>query len=266
MQNPQGSPPPSAIQDPPGTPRWLRHILVLLVLAMLAVLGSYVILAYKFVPSAWGFVERRHPALDTVGTRAYTATGIPGDPLNLAFVGSEAALVRGMLAAGWFPADPITLHSSLRIAVDSLAHKPYADAPVSHLYVLGHQQDLAFEQAADGDPSRRHHVRFWSTSTRDNLGRSLWIGAATFDTGVGFSHTTGQVTHHIGADVDTERDKLLRDLQGLDPARGMPISVTWIEHFQPELEGRNGGGDRWVTDGRLALLESAESPPGAPAP
>lgn len=266
MQNPNpGSvvTPPTA---PPGARRWLPHTLVLAGLTALGLSGTYVALAYKFVPSAWTLVERRHPALDAVGTRAFTAAGIPGDPLNLAFVGSEEALVRCMLAAGWFPADPITLHSSVRIAVDSLVHKPYEDAPVSHLYVLGHQQDLAFEQATRGDPSRRHHVRFWATPARDSLDRALWIGAATFDSGVGLSHTTGQVTHHIAADVDTERDKLLRDLQGVEPARCAPPAVSWIEHFQPQLEGRNGGGDRWVTDGRLAVLESPAAPPGTRAP
>ena len=33
-------------------------------------------------------------------------------------------------------------------------------------------------------------------------------GGATFDERVGLSHTTGQITHHIAPDVDTERDHL----------------------------------------------------------
>jgi hypothetical protein len=241
----------------------VRRVVLGIAAGLLLVLASYLALAYKFVPSAWSFVERRHPALDTVGTRAVTAAGIPGDPLNVAFVGSEAALVRTMLAAGWFPADPITMRSSLRIAVDSVVHKPYPDAPVSLLYVNGRQQDLAFELAAAGDPSRRHHVRFWQSQPRDALGRSLWIGAATFDSGVGFSHTTGQITHHISANIDAERDKLLADLLGVDVAHGGPLAASWIEDFQPEREGRNGGGDRYLTDGRLAMIECSEA---APAP
>ena len=40
----------------------------------------------------------------------------------------------------------------------------------------------------------------------------LWIGAATFDRSVGFSHRTGQVTHHIAPDIDRERDTLMADL------------------------------------------------------
>jgi hypothetical protein len=230
-----------------------RHLVhAAIVLGVLAVgMGlTYFATAYEFVPSAWRFVEHRHPALDTVGTRAFTSVGIPGDPLNVAFVGSEEALQRAMLDAGWYPADPITLRSSLRIAIDSVGHKPYPDAPVSDLFVNGKRQDLAFEQAEGNNPSKRHHVRFWLTSTRDALDRPMWIGAATFDAGVGLSHTTGQITHHIAAEVDRERDKLVGDLQRLGE-----IAIKWIDPFQPVREGRNGGGDRFVTDGKLVVLE-----------
>ena len=228
----------------------LEHLALASAIAAVLIVGSYVATAYEFVPMAWQLVERRHPALDTISTRAFTAAGIPGDPLNVAFVGAEAALQRQMLAAGWYPADPITLRSSLHIARASLLHKPYPDAPVSDLFVNGARQQLAFEQAEGGNPSKRHHVRFWRAATSDALGRPLWVGAATFDASVGFSRTTGQVTHHIAAEVDHERDKLVTDLH-----RGGGLAFKWIEDFQPLHDGRNGGGDRFVTDGRLAVIE-----------
>ena len=228
----------------------VEHLAVAAALCASAIIGTYIATAYEFVPKAWQLVQRRHPALDTISSRAFTAAGIPGDPLNIAFVGSEEALQRRMLAAGWFPADPITLRSSLRIARASLLHKPYPEAPVSDLFVNGARQNLAFEQAAGGDPSKRHHVRFWHAQRTDALDRAMWIGAATFDASVGFSRTTGQVTHHIAAEVDRERDKLLADL-----ARNGGFAVKWVDSFQPVLSGRNGGGDRFVTDGRLAVVE-----------
>ena len=40
----------------------------------------------------------------------------------------------------------------------------------------------------------------------------LWIGAVTYDRSVGLSHRTGQITHHIGPDIDAERDGLIADL------------------------------------------------------
>ena len=228
----------------------IEHLALAVALAAGGIIAAYVATAYEFAPRAWQLVERRHPALDAISTRAFTANGIPGDPLNIAFVGSDDALQRRMLAAGWFPADPITLRSSLHIARASLLHKPYPDAPVSDLYVNGARQHLAFEQAVGGDPSRRHHVRFWRAQRTDTLDRPMWIGAATFDASVGFSRTTGQVTHHIAAEVDRERDKLLADL-----TRDSGLAVKWMDSFQPLRDGRNGGGDRFVTDGRLALLE-----------
>jgi hypothetical protein len=205
--------------------------------------------SYEFVPSAWRFVERRHPALDSMGTRAFTSNGIPGDPLNVAFVGTLAELQQALRAAGWTPADPITLKSSTRIAYDSVAHRPYEDAPVSDLFVNGRRQDAAFEKPAGHDPSKRHHVRFWRAEQPDALGRVLLMGAATYDARVGLSHTTGQITHHIAADVDAERDELLQDL-----GHHGAFDVKWIDGFQPDRQGRNGGGDHFVTDGRLAVV------------
>ena len=59
-----------------------------------------------------------------------------------------------------------------------------------------------------------------------------------------------RITHHIDADVDAERDKLLADL------RQTPLmaAVQWIVGFQEKLEGRNGGGDPYDTDGRLPVV------------
>lgn len=231
-----------------------RPFQVLMAVGVVAVLvcAGYIFTAYEFVPTVWKFVERRHPAVDkisAISTRTVTKAGIPGDPLNVAFVGSSQALQEHMLRAGWFPADPITLASSLRIAKASMMHKPYPDAPVSDLYVNGQKQQLAFEQAEGGDPSKRHHVRFWLVPVTDNLDRPMWIGAATYDAGVGLSHTTGQITHHIDGDVDRERDKLVADIQ-----RSSVVVLSWIDPFQSELQAKNGGGDRYFTDGRLAVL------------
>jgi hypothetical protein len=88
----------------------------------------------------------------------------------------------------------------------------------------------------------------------------VWFGAATYDERVGLSYTTGQVTHHIGPDVDAERDLIARQLA----QRGVVASFTWLDAFHDQREGRNGGGDPWRTDGRLAIVTLRETPP-APA-
>lgn len=190
-----------------------------------------------------------HPALRSAGTRSFTLHGTPGDPLNIAFIGTEEELLHLMADAHWDPADAITWRSSLRITFDSVVRRPYIDAPVSSLYVNGKKQDLAFEQPAATNPSKRHHVRFWRMDPPDRQARPLWIGAATYDTRIGFSHVNGHITHHIAPDVDTERDKLIADAQQTGG-----ISVLWVPNFQPALVGRNGGGDPFHTDGKLAVL------------
>jgi hypothetical protein len=86
---------------------------------------------------------------------------------------------------------------------------------------------------------------------RRNFGQAVpaWMGAATYDARVGFSHTTGQITHHVAPDADAERDQLMRGLrQG-----GWLNHVDWIAGFHSPRQGRNGGGDPYYTDGRLAV-------------
>lgn len=214
-----------------------------------AALAGYYLLAYLALPDLWRLVEHRHPALQGLATRTVTVDGIPGDPINISCVATAAALQRVMLSEGWVPADPITFESSLRIAADSMVRRPYDTAPVSSLYYWGHKQDLGFEQMIGGDPRRRHHVRFWQSSVLDEHGRPLWVGAATLDTRAGISHRTGQITHHIDAAVDRERDLLVSQLGAQSGAQ-----TDWISLFQPALHGRNGGGDPYVTDGRLAIV------------
>jgi hypothetical protein len=227
----------------------------LLATVLVPVLIGWLFLAYFALPLAWRRYARRHPALDDLPGITQTANGIPGDPLNVALVGAEGQLDAAMLAAKWSPADPITLESSLRIATDTVFHRSYADAPVSSLYLWGRKQDLAFEQPVGDDPRQRHHVRFWRAEKEDAQGRPLWIGAATFDIGVGLSHTTGQITHHISADVDAERDHVISNLS----AAGVLEEVYWVDGFHQEHTGKNGGGDPYHTDGRLAVgvIESA---------
>ena len=211
--------------------------------------GVYFVFAYLLMPAVWRRVSARHPALEDTPRITRTKDGIPGDPLNLALVGHERELMQALLAARWGAADPITLKSSLRIAGASVLRRPYDTAPMSNLYVWGRKQDLAFQQPVGNDPRRRHHVRFWRSTRVDDEGRPLWIGAATFDTRVGLSRRTAQVTHHIGADVDAERDKLLDDLHGA----GVLAEVRWIDGFNPNRKGRNGGGNPYHTDGRLPV-------------
>jgi len=207
-------------------------------------------MAYALAPALVRRSVRRHPALAGAPSLTHTALGLAADPLNIALVATESRLVSNMVLSGWDPADPISFSSSVKIAASTLRHRPYWDAPVSTLLLDGRKQDLAFEQEVGRDARRRHHVRFWRSSPPDEQGRSLWMGAATFDWSVGLSHETGQITHHIGRDVDLERDKIVQDLKGV----GAVEEAYFIEDFQSARAGKNGGGDPYETDGRLAVV------------
>ncbi len=209
----------------------------------------YLVTAYILLPFAWTRYEKRHPAFDDAPGLTETASGIPGDPLNVALIGSEHDLKKLLLDAGWFPADPLTLKSCLEIASDTALNRPYDDAPVSSLYLWGRKEDLAFEQPVGDSPRKRHHVRFWRSAKLDQEGRPLWFGSATFDERVGLSDTTGQVTHHIAPDVDAERDHLFVDLKRTREV----TAVETIPDFHDVRSGRNGGGDPWRTDGGLLV-------------
>jgi len=213
---------------------------------VIALLVAYLLLAYVALPLAWRHFEH-HPAMTDAPKTTYTRDGIPGDPLNIAVVGSKAEVVGAMHAAGWFPADETTLRSSLHIAESTMLKRAYATAPVSNLYVWDRPQDLAFEQPVEENARQRHHVRFWQSDKLGMGGRPLWIGAATFDRSVGVSHLTGKVTHHIAADIDSERDHVIDTLT----QAGQLVEMFQVTGVGTTLDGRNGGGDRYFTDGEL---------------
>src|SRR5882724_3955865 len=175
-----------------------------IVIGLTTLVLGYLVVAYLVMPFVWTRYVRDHPSLDAIPHITYTADGIPGDPLNIALIGMETALKKILLAAKWYPADPLTLHSCLEIAAATVLERPYAEAPVSNLYLWGRREDLVFEQPVGDDPRQRHHVRLWRSDQVDRDGRPVWVGAAIYDTRVGFSDTTGQITHHTAADIDAE--------------------------------------------------------------
>ena len=208
----------------------------------------YLALAYVMLPALWTHHEHE-PGLASLPMVTRTGSGIPGDALNVGLVGSKEDVLRAMNAADWFPADPITLRTSIEIVGSVVLDRPYHDAPVSPLYYGGKKEQLAFEK-----PDGRSAV---------------WLGSITFDRGVGLSHDTGQVTHHIAPDIDAERDLLMRDLR----EAGMVQTFFKISGTGPTLLGRNGEGDPYYTDGEIDIaslvvdgVRRAEPPEILPPP
>ena len=231
-------------------------------IAIAVVAVFYVSIAYGLAPVFWRHYEHQKALADKAMTTT-TLLGIAGDALNVGLEGRRDDILCAMRAAGWRPADPVTWRSSAKIAGSVLLRRAYATAPVSDLFYDGRRQDLAFQKPSGTSPSTRHHVRFWQALEAGEAGLPVWLGAATFDRSVGVSHFTGQVTHHIGPDIDAERDLLSVDLAGA----GVVVASYLVSGVGPTLFARNGGGDRYFTDGEIAvsrLSENCRSRPGAP--
>ena len=221
--------------------RWPRYLWLL---------GSailiYVFVGYLLLPATWARIEHE-PGLSRRPMVTSTAQGIPGDAINVGLIGTKQDVVSAFHAAEWYPADPITLRTSLEIIGSVLLDRPYNAAPVSPLYFDGRREDLAFEKPAGTSADRRQHIRLWLVLRSGADGSPVWLGSASFDSGVTLSRDTGQVTHRIAPNIDGERDRLIA---GLNNARVLQ-SIFQIRGVGPTLKGRNGEGDPYFTDGEI---------------
>src|SRR5260221_5262673 len=212
-------------------------ILLLLVTALLVLI--------RFYPYPYNF-----PAYLKI---THTQSGAAGDPINLLFVGSQDQIMHSFHQAGWLIPDFITLQTSEKIAVASLTHKSYPTAPVSNLYVFGRVQDLAFEKPTN-DVANRGHLRLWKTGTLIG-GQLVWIGQASYDSGIELSGTTHLPTHHIAPTVDLERNAVGADLG----KTGLVREETYGTFTPPIVYARNGGGDYYESDGDVLVINYTQA-------
>src|SRR5229473_2848350 len=226
----------------------MRKTIIRLVsmLGILLVLLTALIALICFYPYNYNF-----PAYPKI---THTQSGAAGDPINLVFVGSKDQITRSFQQAGWLIPDPITPQTSAKIAADSLAHKSYPTAPVSNLYVFGRVQDLAFEKPTN-DVANRGHLRLWKTGTLID-GQLVWIGQASYDSGIELSSTNHLPTHHIAPTVDLERNAVGADLE----KTGLVREEAYGAFTPPILYARNGGGDYYASDGDVLVINYTQAP------
>ncbi|MDR6631603.1 hypothetical protein J2X72_000374 [Phyllobacterium sp. 1468] len=213
------------------------------------IVAVYLLLAYVVLPTVWTHYERQ-PGLANHPMVTKTARGIPGDPLNVGLIGDREDIIRAMHAGAWYPADPVTLRSSIDIIGSVLLDRPYDKAPVSPLFYDGRREDLAYEMPVGSSAKQRHHVRLWKVLDTGVEQRPVWLGSATFDQRVGLSEYTGQVTHDIAPDIDAERDYFANSLT----KAGMVEAIYQVSGVGPTLNGRNGEGSPYFTDGEIRML------------
>jgi LssY-like putative type I secretion system component LssY len=238
---------------------------------ILAVALTYGVAAYMILPRAvrmgLKILQRKHvPSFTTTGD------GLPGDPVNLALIGTFDELRSAFATVGWSEADALGLASSWRMVRAFVFKSPYPTAPFSTLYLFGRGQDIGFQKPIDNSPRQRHHVRFWAmslTQGEETIGtasfwlntdqppadaRVLWIGAGTKDTGLSLTQLTFQITHATDTDTNAERDYIIGEL-----SNGRVIENATSYHSGQPIERVN----RYVTDGEMTLANLAIGSSGA---
>ena len=225
---------------------------------LVVLVAGWLIAAYLTLPRLHRILSSIYVPNYFIG-RTRTSDGLLGDPVNVAFAGQESQLHHAMRAAGWTRADEITPESTWRIVTATLTGRSYDEAPVSPLLLFGRRQDFAYQQEVDGNPGKRHHVRFWRCPDGWLLpgGRRVdWLAAGTYDRAIGFSLFTLQITRKIEENTDVERDHIVATvLESSKDAR-----VTVIEDFSTGYHSRNGGGDSIITDGDLPIVDVRSLP------
>lgn len=229
----------------------------------LGLLPLYGLVAYLFLPLVWKEYELQ-PAMKASPGVTRTVDGIPGDPINVGLNGHERDLAAAMEAAGWRRAKPLDVDTILEMGESLARDRPDRQAPVSSLYLFGRKEDLAFEKEAGPTLSHRNHVRFWRADALGFGDKPYWVGSASFDRSVGFSRYTGQILHHIDPDLDAERDRLFDNLI----RAGHLSDIYRVSGIGPTLNGRNGEGDWYYTDGDvlIGILKPAQEGQEPPAP
>src|SRR6266516_1833385 len=215
-------------------------------LGILFVLFAVFVVVVRFYPYPYNFPT--YPKI------THTKSGTEGDPLNLVFIGSKDQITHSFQQAGWLIPDPITLQTSEKIAVDSLAHRSYPTAPVSNLYVFGRVQDLAFEKPTN-DVQNRGHVRVWKTGALIDR-QPVWVGAASYDSRIELSGTNHLPTHHIAPTVDLERNAVGADLE----KTGLVKEEVSVAFTPPIVYAHNGGGDYYASDGEVLVINYMQAP------
>jgi hypothetical protein len=176
-----------------------------------------------------------------------------GDPLNLVIVGDSNDVMPALVRRGWTVTETTWRGSVLRMMNSALAGEPYANAPVSSLYLYGRPQDVALQKARD-NIHQRNHLRLWR-SPMHYQGKPVWVGQISRDIGSRMTlHTSTFTTHKIDPDVDEAARALLEDVvysEGLE-AWGRVAGVGAAPKSAPR---KNLTTDPYYTSGlRLVLL------------
>ncbi len=172
----------------------------------------------------------------------------PSDLITVAYVGSEGAIRKAFLAAGWVPSDPLSTESKYGVMRSVIENQGYKEGPVSTL-LLDEKAPVAVYSKTLDTFFARHHLRIYSQpATFEN--QPVFTSTATHDSGIGLNKTAKTVIHLIDEHIDEEQGKVVNDLL----LTGCVDSVSYVERPWVPRDAKNATGDTLITDGRIAVL------------
>jgi len=175
-----------------------------------------------------------------------------GDPLNLIVVGGIDDAFPSFVRRGWSLTEATWSGAITRMVTSALAGERYPYAPVSNLFLLGRQQDIALQKARD-TIHQRNHLRLWKSPLQYH-GKSVWIGQISRDIGSRLTiHSPTLTTHKIDPDVDKAVMALLTDLMYSQNLQKFAF-VKGVGAATKDNPRRNLTTDPWYTNGLRVVL------------
>ena len=193
--------------------------------------------------------------------RTFTQKGQDADAINLVFLGSREQLENSFVAAGWRGSDPASKRAAFRQFHAFLALKNYPTEPMSQQLFEGRPSDIT-QQKSLNSYAKRDHLRVWNTGESWD-GQTAWVAAGTRDTGAVVSIRQKKLIHNVEANIDDERDKIVRDFT----VAGCVDVVFVAARPGASRSFENATGDDMRTDGGVSVvkLKNCERPDFAPA-
>jgi hypothetical protein len=108
------------------------------------------------------------------------------------------------------------------------------------LHYRKREPDFVFQRSLN-TISQRDHIRIWRAG--EFSGQTIWLGAATHDSGIRFRARHFAFSHRIDEEIDMERSRIADDLT----FAGCAQPAAYLEEAAPS------SGEA-VTDGRIAAL------------
>lgn len=205
--------------------------------------------------------------LSKIPRQVLNASGQTGDVVNLLILGDRKDVRNAIGAAGWSRIACTRLGAVFHDFWGALDLRAYRGLPMSKLYMFGRQQDISY--ANSKMPFSwwgRHHFRVWQAPFEVD-GETLWVAAATHDTGLRWNRAQHHFDHKIDPNVDAERQYVSKTLT----KNGRVEVVGYVSPDNAPVQGQTATGESFYTDGRAVVLRvvpknSAHSAPATMLP